>query len=81
MATPQKKSSTGKKKCWKQIVTLVPCSMVNNVNNEKKWKRPCSSPRSVKDCRRELCGNGTPEQGGASIQGAYLDLRTQGSWP
>lgn len=35
---PQKKSSTGKKKCWKQIVTLVPCSMVNNVNNEKNGK-------------------------------------------
>lgn len=37
MATP-KKSSTGKKKCWKQIVTLVPCSKVNNVNNEKNGK-------------------------------------------
>lgn len=43
MATP-KKSSTGKKKCWKQIVTPVPCCKVNNLNNKKKMEKTLLKP-------------------------------------
>lgn len=64
------------KKCWKQIVKLVPCSRVNNLNNQK----------SEKDFVQSWGQWGTSGKSCVLVEllraksGAHLDLRTKYFW-
>lgn len=53
MTTTYCRSMLESKKCWKQIVKLVPCSKVNSLNHQS-MKKTLPSPGSVRDCRKEL---------------------------
>lgn len=68
MATPKKKLH------WKKKVLKANCntSALLQGEQQKKWKRPCSIPRSVKDCRKERCVNGLPSRVVPAFEGRIL---------